>query len=842
MHSQDKGSFLQRFPDFEGLYPAISTFTMYPLLRFVAVLNGLLAVSILHAQCVNTILTIDSYVSLGGPASVTWYVVTPPETIHAQGTATFSTGDPFSDHPICLAPGCYTMALEVGTIPVNPEAFHVSLSVGGTTLPIEGYSALLGNITFHFCVPQPQECPTQIHVNQHDCDTFVFWVPDASGVQVEWHFGDGTTQLGGAEVAHSFPENGVYTVSVGLETPSCPQGVVLNVLVEVSCESSSDCPTHINVNQHDCDTFVFWVPNASGVQVEWHFGDGQNQLAGAEVAHSFPENGVYTVSVGLETPSCPQGVVLTVLVEVSCESSSDCPTQIHVNQHDCDTFVFWVPNASGVQVEWNFGDGQTQLAGAEVAHSFPENGVYTVSVGLETPSCPQGVVLNVLVEVSCESSSDCPTHINVNQHDCHSFVFWVPNASGVQVEWDFGDGITQLGGAEVAHSFPENDVYTVSVGLETPSCPQGVFLSVPVQVQCGQNNCPQLLEVAHPECGTYIIHVAGSWPNEPNTQWFVNGSTTSAGTGSSFSFSPSIPGNYLITAHYSGEGCNGPITLQTEIAFGGCIEECVIQIAATDLGGGWWEFFATGDPEVYPMYWTVDSGEPFAATWVILQELEPGEHVICAMVESEACPGVVSDCIAVLAGEPGDCTMNEVLITISGEYNGLTVIDLLEVALSLNGANMGSIPVMITDDLVLELSFCIPDGCYGASFTATIPVAAEAIDISATINGVPVEISTLSQGQSEVSAMIGVGMDCEAAVHDETLQSWNVFPNPSSGPLTLRRSERTTEEAKLYDTLGRVICTWLLTEFQQQLDVSHVAPGTYLLRVGDVAGYLMVTR
>lgn len=649
---------------------------MLPVSRLAVALLLLAAAFNSSAQCVLTALTIDSFTELGGPSSAAWSIGTGQNPQVAQGTAQFTAQDPYYDHMLCLEAGCYTVLVQVGMIPVNPEALEISLSVGGNALQQSGYTEIMGLIIFEICIPQPVTCPQEIQVIQQSCNTY-----------------------------------------------------------------------------------VFWIPNAAGVQIQWGFGEGVSQIAGAEVVHTFPGNGNYTITALLETPTCPQGIQLSTALQISCNGNNDCPTQINTNMVDCDSFVFWVPGVSGVQGEWTFGDGTSQISGLEVAHSFPGNGSYTVTVMLETPACPQGVLLSTTVNVDCQNP-----------------------------------------------------------------------------------NCPQLLEYANPECGWYIIHVAGSWPNEPNTQWFINNSSVSAGTGSSFVFEPNEPGGYLITAHYTSELC-GSVNLQIEISFAGCGEgPCSFDVQSSSLGGGWWQFNAIGNAAQNQVYWEVD-GEPLSTgAPSIIQLLSPGGHLICGMAETPDCPMGVIDCVEVFTEETEGCNQNELVINLSGNYAGVSGVDALEFFLSLNGIEMQSIPIVLSGGVEPEFSFCIPNGCYGVAIVLPLPAVANVISCFVTLNGEPLQIMSIVQGSEGGFTQLGIGVDCTVEIDELPGVNWMVYPNPVSDILSIRRNTRDTEIAELYDLTGRLIQRWILTNELETVDVSSLNSGSYIVRIGGHTSRVMVSH
>jgi hypothetical protein len=542
----------------------------------------------------------------------------------------------------------------------------------------------------------------------------------------------------------------------------------------------------------------------------------------------------------------------------------------------------------------------------------------------------------------------------VNQVDCDSYVFWIPGINEGNVIWNFGDGVQTEGGIEIGHSFASDNVFMVTAYVDAPGCDQQQELIVFVTVNCnGGGDCPEILEVANPECGTYVIHVAGSWPNEQNTAWYINGSLLAAGIGSSFEFVPEEPGQYTITAQYAGQPCNDQIFLTAVIQFDGCSDDCAIELVPVYLGNGWWEFTAFGNPEEYPMWWSVDGGDPVAATWVYMVQLEPGPHVICATIEPESCPEPVSDCIEVVeegdedctvvmlgmdsyvlqggpnfigwtiydindnevatgsstftnddpfydfsvclddgcyvlvacggvplteenfdffigetaelifmepVAEPGECfgmiayfsvnsdcgeeecTQNEIEVTIAGEYDDPNVGDLIELALSLDGVELNGFEIPLSVDLNSTSTFCVPDGCYTIEVSSALPILAQFITITASVNGEPVDVEQLLQGGTSIEFQVGAGVDCTDGVDDLSGGELLIYPNPARDFLTVQRSSAELEILTVLDGAGRIVMQQSLNSPVQQINLNELAPGMYVVRAGNFTHPLLIIR
>lgn len=849
-----------------------------------------------HAQnCLETVLTIDSYMEFGGPAFVQWSLYNSSETQIDQGMAQFTTNDPFYDDLLCLAPGCYGIVANVPAIPDNPEALQIALLVNGTVLALDDYSELMGIIAFTFCVPEPQNCvpviATITNSSWPDGAQFACWNLDQNNLPV-------------FQTCDEFNEEGQIILEQCL-LPGC-----YGVFVDLSTDLFSPAL--------EFELTVYGQP---------------------------------IDLIGFSNESYPQ---FEFCVEESVVDE-DCPTSIFAGEGECGQYQFEIGGFQpGENVTWYFGENTLENQGHFLPfYQFEESGFQAVCAYYTSELCPGGTEVCTIVNVDlCEPS--CPEAITAIQQDCNSYVFYLADTPSVGVTWSFGDGLTQNGGIEIQHNFDDNGVFIVTATLETPDCPQGITLYYTVQVDCNtESNCPEILEVTNPECGVYVIHVAGSWPNEQNTAWYINGSLLAAGIGSSFEFVPEESGQYIITAQYAGQPCNDQIFLTAVIQFEGCSDDCAIELVPVYLGNGWWEFTAYGNPEEYPMWWTIDNSEPVAATWVYMVQLEPGTHVICATIEPESCPEPVSDCIEVveegdsdctvvmlgmdsyvLEGGPNfiewtiydasdnpvsegssqysnndpfydfsaclddgcytlvacggipftdsnfdffigetaeliwmeysnetgecmgiiayfsvnsdcgeeECTQNEIELSISGQFENPNAIDLIELALSLDGIELDNDEIPLSADVTGSFTFCVPDGCYQVELSSATPVLAEIISITASVNGEPVDVEEILQGATSLEFQIGAGVDCTDGVGNLTAGELLFYPNPARDVLTVQWSSTEVELLTICDGAGRIVMQQSLNSPVQQINLNELASGMYVVRTGNLTHPLLIIR
>jgi|GEM_PF-1039361 len=211
--------------------------------------------------------------------------------------------------------------------------------------------------------------------------------PAGRALSFTWDFGDGSSAVSGASVAHLYATVGTFNlkltatntanasttstipIQVLSPAPSTPQltinnGAVVYATVAASLSASSTDPLGLNLGY------------------AWDFGDGQN-ATGASVTHVFNAAGTYTLNVkatntaSQSTSATQQITVLSPSVTTPTISSS--PSSPRAGQ--AVSFVGKATSSKGLAItyQWQFGDGGT-ATGSNVSHTYASAGTYNVSL------------------------------------------------------------------------------------------------------------------------------------------------------------------------------------------------------------------------------------------------------------------------------------------------------------------------------------------------------------------------------------------------------------------------------------------------------------------------------
>jgi hypothetical protein len=297
------------------------------------------------------------------------------------------------------------------------------------------------------------------------------------GAEVTWNFGDASSEVSGFIADHHYAADGEYVVTAYYSDLSC-EGVVLTTVISVEgCSGEVDCVDQDQIDNdmlctqqyepvcgcnnvtysNDCYAYYF------GGVTSWVQGECENQGC-------IYEDGTF-YNVGSE-------VFLSECEYIYCESPNNWSSVIEI------------PDCGEDEGCWE--EGQFYCVGCEL---FIDDCNYYECLNGE------GTWSDLITIDDCGEEEFCPNNINVifPKWDFCSWAFEVDTLwsdigtppSWIEVTWDFGDGTVQTGTDFWAYNVYDTDgVYEVLVQYFDSNCPDGVELSVVIQVEgCGEVDC-----------------------------------------------------------------------------------------------------------------------------------------------------------------------------------------------------------------------------------------------------------------------------------------------------------------------------------------------------------------
>lgn len=322
--------------------------------------------------------------------------------------------------------------------------------------------------------------------------------PDGDPLTFRWSFGDGTPQLGGARVTHTYAEGGVYPVTLevddgtGLSNARATDSLTVAINrapVAVIAAKAAGCTG---------DTLIFDAgqsvdPDGGLLRYRWDFGDGtRSDLVNPTKAYSDP--GLYPVTLTVADEAGLANSVHAARVAIRIDAS---PRAVAgPDQEVCAGTEVRFDGSNSVdgdgvvnRFSWTFGDGN--VGGGETpVHVFANEGDYRVVLtitGDDAGQCDNTDTdeLRVRVLPAATATIDGPDRVAAGVE-----AVWDGSASQatagriVAWRWDMGDGTTAEG-PQVSHRYAKPGRHVVTLTIESdagPSACRGAVRRQPVLV------------------------------------------------------------------------------------------------------------------------------------------------------------------------------------------------------------------------------------------------------------------------------------------------------------------------------------------------------------------------
>ena len=312
--------------------------------------------------------------------------------------------------------------------------------------------------------------------------------PDGNIVSYSWDFGDGTT-ASGVTVHHSYPENGVYAVTLKVVDN---EGLVGNSVTIQRVEnqppvaSLTEAASIINGQETVAfDASPSYDLDGTIVTYTWNFGDG-TAATGITTTHSYTGSGFYNVTLSVSdddgaTDEYVHSIQVTN-VDITPPSASITVTTETGNIDETISFdgsKSYKSDGSIVSYSWDFGDGTT-ATGVKVDHSYKDNGVYTVTLTIiddEGAIVSATTIVNVLNKPPVVLLTENATTLMLGE-TIHFDASESYDSDGTitTYSWDFGDG-TITTGVTADHAYNEDGTFTVVLAVTDDDGDSSVVLA-----------------------------------------------------------------------------------------------------------------------------------------------------------------------------------------------------------------------------------------------------------------------------------------------------------------------------------------------------------------------------
>jgi len=287
-----------------------------------------------------------------------------------------------------------------------------------------------------------------------------------------YHWNFGLQTLDGQNVTFSWPNDGMYPVTLSVEdgegglVETTFSVEIFNVAPRIDAldypmvgEEGAALPFHATVSD----------PGGDALQVSWSFGDNSPEIVGLEVTHAYGDNGTWTVVATVDDGTDQHSVLgsLTVVNVAPRVTGIIGPTDVTLGEEFTLTVVFEDPGFWDTHtISWDLGPAGT-TTGPMVTGSFDALGPVTISVTVtddegasdtETRQLTvRGVPPTITAFDATASGDEGGTflfHVEAMQASCSQLTY----------EWAFGDGGVETG-TDVSHVYTDDGSYNAEVAV-----------------------------------------------------------------------------------------------------------------------------------------------------------------------------------------------------------------------------------------------------------------------------------------------------------------------------------------------------------------------------------------
>ncbi|MBL7942665.1 MAG: T9SS type A sorting domain-containing protein [Flavobacteriales bacterium] len=589
------------------------------------------------------------------------------------------------------------------------------------------------------------------------------------------------------------------------------------IAIQSRAQSDGICPDSIYVYPFNVSDFTFNIFYLDeGQTVTWNFGDGTEVTAFEEVDHFYSIGGSYVVTATFSDADCPdQNVVLSVGITAN---DPDCTIEIQTGDGSCN---LWFLKLGGedlsdvVQSTWYFDGEWAGTSTTEFTYIFEETGWIDVCVEVEMAECANLVYACTPLLVSSCGMDECdvtPTIItNPTDESCDS------------LSLDFGEygiDIINVVGLGTPYAVYNANQPTITIPLgpgENQVCAHLEYLDE-VCYWCGMFEgceaaiCPDSIIVNQLDSVTFEFSIDGIDEGQPVTWNFGDGTEIVDDATIEHSFPV---GTFLVTATFMDMDCpwDGPTILSTTVSI---YTDCSLALSVEAGEDGAFTFTATGEPITLPLYWDFGDGTQIEATWVTDNNYNPGTYLVCAWFVNELCPDTTSACIELVVEQQVICPdtivmSDDCLLTVPG------------VPLDAGG-----------NWAVTECGSTQQFKDMGASLFYQFAGLCDPFEVCFSNDS----LSTL--GCPTICQEIIPPSNCIVGISEFAELPVVVYPNPTSGQLTIENPDGGTLVATLWDVLGNELIIRNIVGNTNTIDLSGLAPAVYILGLEGVGGQTII--
>jgi PKD repeat protein len=312
-------------------------------------------------------------------------------------------------------------------------------------------------------------------------------------VNLEWHFGDGSTQSGGVgATTHTYANPGAVPLTldvlqIATSAFGCSDTAVVPIQVFPLLQAAFSAPPE------GCSPLTLQLNDvgAGGSSWQWDMGDG-TVLVGNGVTHTYVNNSTAditrTITLVVTSPyGCTDTLQQSVVVHPVTNAAFFATPLIQQFPNATVTVVNNTPNGAW-SYAWDFGDGSVSALEDPPPHTYGTWGQYTITLVVISGTCTDTLTQPV------EVTPPMPTASFIGAGEgCQPLTVSFTNTSllGLSYLWNFGDGGTSTADSPT-YTWNQPGTYAVSVTAFGP----GGTVSTAVKIDS---------VIVHPRAVAYFV-------------------------------------------------------------------------------------------------------------------------------------------------------------------------------------------------------------------------------------------------------------------------------------------------------------------------------------------------
>ncbi len=361
----------------------------------------------------------------------------------------------------------------------------------------------------------------------------------------QWYFYPGSST--GVTASHIYPNAGTYPVTLVTSNGNCYDSTLIYITVNTaSCNLNANFSYTVGANG-----VVNFASTSTGTNVsttyQWYFSPGS--ATGANVTHTYNNNGVYGVSLFASDSSCYDSLTVYITVNTAtCNLNAGFTYTLGANGVVNFASTSTGTN-SGTTYQWYFFPGTA--SGPTSTHTFPNNGTYPVTLWVNNGNCSDSITGYISINTTaCNLNANFNYTVNAN-----GSVNFANTSTGTTIatfyQWYFYPGTAS--GQTTTHNYTSNGTYPVKLYLSDTLCTDSITKYITISNQGCNINAGFTYTVAPNGVVHFASTTTGASPFATYYWWF--GDLFSA-TGSSVSHTYTTPGQYVVTLHVFDSLCN----------------------------------------------------------------------------------------------------------------------------------------------------------------------------------------------------------------------------------------------------------------------------------------------